>query len=303
MMPPLLKSSSDLYDLRILQRSLSAFTSSSHTFQILCTIPHSRPTFARRTETLYILDSSFNPPTRAHLRICTSALLHDKPRTVPKRLLLLLATQNADKAPKPAAFEHRLAMMNIIAEELLNNFTTSEEGSRDDVDLIIDIGVTAKGRFIDKAKILERQEEYMNRDINGTVKPVEQVHLIGYDTLVRLLDTKYYPPDHTLQPLEGLFEKHRVRVTRRTGDAWGGGEEQDKYVRKIAQGEREVDGGEKEWAQRIELVEGMKEGEEIVSSTKVREAAKARDEEVLKQWVTDGVARWIINEQLYLEAD
>jgi nicotinamide-nucleotide adenylyltransferase len=145
--------------------------------------------------------------------------------------------------------------------------------------------------------VLEEQEGYSEQG------PVEQVHLIGYDTLIRLLDTKYYPPDQNLKPLEGLFEKHRVRVTRRTDDAWGGREEQDEYLRRIAEGEREADGGRREWAQRIELVEGKKEGEEIISSTKVRKAANGKDEQALSKLVADAVASWILKENLYLEED
>lgn len=131
---------------------------------------------------------------------------------------------------------------------------------------------------------------------------MEQVHLTGYDTLIRLLDIRYYPPHHTLQPLEGLLEKHRVRVTRRTDDAWGGREAQDEYMNRIKNGDREDEGGKREWAERIKLVEGRKEGEEVVSSTKVREAAKSRDEKALKRLVPDGVAQWIMDEKLYLES-
>ena len=221
---------------------------------------------------------------------------------MPKRLLLLLATQNADKAPKPAAFEHRLAMMNVFAEELVKMVATSDEKKHPHDDVIVDVGVTKEARFIDKARTLEAQEEYIGHGNGNTAKPFEQVHLIGFDTLIRLLDTKYYPPKHTLEPLEDLFKKHRVRVTRRTADAWGGREEQDQYVRKIAEGKMGANGPKKEWAQRIDLVEGRKEGEEIVSSTKVREAAKAGDEDALKKLVTDEVARWILDEKLYMEA-
>ena len=299
-MPASLQSSDDMRDLQTLQRSLSAFASSPLAFQILRTVPH-HPSLSRQAKALYILDSSFNPPTRAHLRICTSALLHDKVTTVPKRLLLLLATQNADKAPKPAAFEHRLAMMNVFAEELVQMVTTSGVKGHTQGDVIVDVGVTKEARFIDKARILEAQEEYTDYGGNDTAKTVEQIHLIGFDTLIRLLDTKYYPPKHTLEPLEDLFEKHRVRVTRRTDDAWGGREEQDQYMREIAKGHKGADGPRKEWAQKIDLVEGRKESEEIVSSTKVREAAKAGDEEALKKLVTDGVARWVLDGKLYLE--
>lgn len=290
-----------------LRRSLKSFASSPQKFQFLYTTPQTNPKISAPPKALYILDSSFNPPTRAHLRICTSALLQDKPTLKPKRLLLLLATQNADKAPKPAAFEQRLAMMKIFADELVESVITPKKWYQKDGlkegDVVVDVGVTKEARFVDKASVIEKYWDYTYVDTEGVRRPVEQVHLTGFDTLVRLLDTKYYAPDHTLQPLEGLFEKHRVRVTRRTDDAWGGRVEQDQYMKKLGRGEREAEGGKREWSEKIEMVEGRKEGEEIVSSTKVREAAKVGDEEALKQLVTDGVAKWIRDEKLYLHGD
>ena len=69
----------------------------------------------------------------------------------------------------------------------------------------------------------------------------------------------------------------------------------------LRDGKRKSEGGKSEWADKVELVDGRGEGEEIISSTKVREAAKARDEAALKKLVTDRVAKWILDERLYLE--
>ena len=290
-------SSNEMRDLRIIQSSLKAFASSPQEIKILHTLPHAPLKYSstKPPKELYVLDSSFNPPTRAHFRLCTSALLNDRSKSGPKRLLLLLATQNADKAPKPAAFEHRLAMMSIFAEEMANEMAANGDGEG----VLVDVGVTKKARFVDKARAIEECEVYALNDDGG--ENVEQVHLTGFDTLIRLLDTKYYPPDYTLAPLEGLFEKHRVRVTRRTGDAWGGCEEQDEYMTKLRSGEMGDQGGRKEWAERIELVEGTKEGEEIISSTKVREASRKSDEVAMMKLVTKGVGRWILDSDLYFD--
>ncbi|CAF9914355.1 hypothetical protein IMSHALPRED_001888 [Imshaugia aleurites] len=289
-------SSDEMRDLHAIQRSLQAFASSPQTIEILRTLSRAHPTQSRSPKTLYVLDSSFNPPTRAHLHICTSALLHDRPKAEPKRLLLLLATQNADKAPKPAAFEHRLAMMSIFAEEMVKE--VAADGNCEGV--AVDVGVTKMARFVDKAREIGECGDYSSVDDEGRKQPVEQVHLTGFDTLVRLLDIKYYPPNHTLAPLEGLFEKHRVRVTRRTGDAWGGKEVQDEYLTRVRRGELEDKGGKREWAERVELVEGRKEGEEVVSSTKVRESSQKGEVELMKL-VTEGVGRWILDENLYVD--
>lgn len=190
-------------------------------------------------------------------------------------------------------------MMSIFAEELVNGMA-ADGGSEG---IVVDVGVTKKARFVDKARVIEECGDYCSVDDEGEKEPIEQVHLTGFDTLVRLLDIKYYPPNHTLAPLEELFEKNRVRVTRRTGDAWGGREEQDEYMAKLQRGDMVDKGGKKEWAERIDLVEGRKEGEEIVSSTKVREASKKRNEVALMKLVTEGVGKWILDEKLYVDSD
>ena len=187
-------------------------------------------------------------------------------------------------------------MMGVFAEEMVGDLAGRGGGG-----VVVDVGVTKEARFVDKARAIEECGEYSSSDDGAGKKPVEQVHLTGFDTLLRLLDVKYYPPDHDLAPLEGLFEKHRVRVTRRTGDAWGGTEEQDEYIKKLQRGEMEDKGGRREWAERIELVEGRAEGEEVVSSTKVREASQQRDEVELMKLVTEGVGRWILDENLYVD--
>ena len=275
--------------------ALQSFASSNSSFQVLRSIPSA---VSQPSKTLYVLDSSFNPPTRAHLRIATSAILNDeKAKEEPvKRLLLLLATQNADKAPKPASFEQRLTMMSIFAEDLVQSVRKqSSDERKGPKTLVVDVGVIKTPLYLDKALVIDESGQYGEESAGP-----EQVHLTGYDSLIRLLDTKYYP-DHTLQALEPLFSKHRIRATRRVGDKWGGREEQDAYLQALADGDRESEGASKVWASRIDLVDGISEGEETVSSTKVRAAATSRDIEALGKLVTDGVRDWVFNQELYLD--
>jgi len=275
-----------------LKSALQSFTSSPNKFRLLRTVPTS-PTISPAPKTLYVLDSSYNPPTKAHLQIATSALLHDRGAS-PKRLLLLLATQNADKAPKPAPFEHRLVMMTIFAEDLRAHLAQQvrlEEGEA----VAVDVGVTTEPYFHDKAAAIDESKIYD--------PPPEQVYLTGFDTLIRLLNPKYYPPEHTLAPLEPFLRRHRVRVTYRTGADWGEREVQGRYLRDLKEGRREHEGGKREWADRFELVEGRADGEEVVSSTRVRDAIKKGDKEALRGLVTEGVGEWIMQEKSYTEAE
>lgn len=265
---------------------LKQFASSSKDFAVLSSVPERSPP----AKTLFVLDSSFNPPTRAHLRIASSALQEHLDPT--SRLLLLLATQNADKPSKPASFEDRLAMMELFAHDLRSHFATSSlEGLRPNDELpAIDICVTKKPYFVDKATAIEASDFY-----SGTL---EQVHLIGYDTLIRIFNTKYYPPAHTLQPLASLFSKHRLRVTMRPSDEWGSREDQEEFVRALARGDREAEGGPMEWAQKIQLVEGRKPGDPSVSSTRARDAIHGTVEDL--EWlVPEKVHEYLLAEKPY----
>ena len=276
--------------------ALESFASSPSAFQVLRSIPSEASN--RSLKTLYVLDSSFNPPTKAHLRIATSAVVKDRrAQSEPTRhLLLLLATQNADKAPKPASFEQRLVMMSIFAEDLIRSVREQENiGESVFPKLVVDVGITKSPLYLDKASVIDQSGRY-GKDSAGP----EQVHLTGFDSLIRLFDTKYYPR-HSLQSLESLFSKHRIRATRRTGDEWGGRDEQDAYMEALSNGDRDQDGANKEWASKIDLVDGRSEGEEVISSTKVRDAAKRRDGETLGRFVTERVKNWILDQDLYLD--
>jgi nicotinamide-nucleotide adenylyltransferase len=194
-------------------------------------------------------------------------------------------------------------MMGLLAEDIVRDV---DEGSRIDGGgdeeehvVYVDVGVTTKPYFLDKAVAIEESGCYISE---ATGKGPEQVHLIGFDTLLRLLDPKYYP-DRTLTPLEPFWDKCRVRVTKRIGDLWGGTDRQEAYVRALADGMREEEGGRREWAGRIELVEGTPEREGTVSSTKVREAVRQHDHDTFNKLVTEGVKRHILDNHLYVDED
>lgn len=285
-----------------LRRALECFIASPNPFHILHTIPPLSPA-SSPPPTLYILDSSFNPPTLAHFHIATSAL--GEPHTsssssstttssnilsVQTRLLLLLATQNADKPPPPQSqLTARLGMMTIFAEEI-----------RAATNAIVDVGVTKKPYFHHKAPAIVQSGEYP--------PSTPQVYLIGFDTLVRLPNPKYYLPANSLSPLSSLFScGTRLRVTKRvSGAICAGGDDtkgQDSYMNTLAH-RFESEGGRKEWAERIEFVDGVSNDEvETLSSTKVREAVKGGEWEVFERMVTPRVGEWVKKERLYLDMD
>lgn len=58
-------------------------------------------------------------------------------------------------------------------------------------------------------------------------------------------------------------------------------------------------GGRREWADKIVMVAGKQVGDQAISSTRVRKAAEERDEELVGELCTEGVARYILDEGVY----
>ncbi|KAF1960049.1 Nucleotidylyl transferase [Byssothecium circinans] len=311
-----------------LEQALHSFTSSASKFRIVRTV---NPSPRDKVKTLFILDSSFNPPSRAHAWLAESAL-----RSFTKKresgaeerdggctLLLLYATSNADKAPSPASFVQRIALMTIFAEDLSRilqsrsrtqqqNTEAGGKLSQEMADVSIDIGLTTEPYYTDKS-----------RAISSAVPPVyaakpSHVHLVGYDTLIRFCNPKYYssytPP---LSALASFFDAgHGLRVTARPYDvedessrAFGTVGEQRAYVEGLREGRLETEGFRREWGRSIELAVDVDEDAEEarkgkgVSSTRVRSAAKRGEWEVVEKLCTEGVAVWVRDQGLYAEDD
>ena len=139
---------------------------------------------------LLCLSASFNPLTVAHLQ-----LVREASRIVPPdEILLLLARANVDKAVEGFPLEYRL--------ELLARFIETRAA--------YSIAVCSHGRFVDKAEAIRPHYP------SGT----RLVFLVGFDTLIRLFDAKYYPdPSNALSRLFSGSEfivanRHPTRPTR-----------------------------------------------------------------------------------------
>lgn len=283
-----------------LESALHSFTSSPAKFRVVRTV-NDTPT---QPKTLYILDSSFNPPSFAHFTLASSALKNpDRREESPYRLLLLFSTHNADKAPSPASFVQRIALMTIFAEDLSQSLKSAKVSSSVDISNIsIDIGLTKEPYYSDKSEAIAQTKPpfYASNP--------RHVHLVGYDTLIRFCNPKYYPKhDPPLSALKPFFGAgHKLRVTQRPTDAsdessreFGTTEEQAKYLQDLKNGKQEAAGFEPAWAENIDMVEA-EEGVGI-SSTRVRNAAKEGRWDIVSELCTEGVAAWIKDQGLYSE--
>lgn len=196
-------------------------------------------------------------------------------------------------------------MMQRFSGDVLAEFETDDPANpRGENVPVIDVGLTTEPYFNVKSKVIEDSGYYHQKDGDGKTVPggPTHVHLIGYDTLIRLFDTKYYPPEHSLAVLAPFLDKHRLRIHLRLGE-WGERAKQDEWIKRLGAGEGgkkgflEEKGGRKEWTQRMEIVQ-PREGE-IVSSSRVREEAKKNGE--LGGLVTESIFEYIEDEKLYRE--
>ncbi len=138
---------------------------------------------SRRTKKLGIFSGSFNPLTLAHVRMIEETLTADQLDEV----LLLLAKANVDK--------------NIFGLPLAARLVTLKKYATDHQKF--SVGVSSHGRYIDKVTALK-----------AIFPPETEFHfIVGYDTLVRIFDPKYYTNFHA--ELQELFISARFIVANR----------------------------------------------------------------------------------------
>lgn len=283
------------------ESALQSFAAASAKFCVVRTVNAAKI----QPSTLYILDSSFNPPSIAHLTLITSALKeHAYPERNPCRVLLLFSTQNADKAPSPASFAQRIALMSIFAEDLSNRLKTEVNQRNAGIARVpIDVGLTKEPYYNDKSVAIA--------DTQPPIYPSSpsHVYLVGYDTLTRFCNPKYYPSHHPpLSALRPFFDaNHKLRVTQRPTDTEDASstagfdtpEEQEAYLQSLTQGRHVAAGFEAAWGHQIVMTKA--EGAVGVSSTRVRRAAHEGRWDDVGELCTEAVALWIRDQNLYSE--
>lgn len=246
---------------------------------------------------LSVLDSSFNPPTLAHL-----ALVSSSPPTLSitgdySARLLLLSVRNADKALKDGdpSYLQRMEMIRLLATEDLSGVNVA-------------VAIVDEPTFVGKSNVLRSalrsRLERLSVESSESPVPVPNVELTflqGFDTLERLLAPRYYNNSesemHTA--LRHFFsadgDDSRVVCARRTLLAQDGrppstgGEGMQKV---LESGKEYLEAG------RIVLMQ-IGEDLERLSSSEVRAKVHERDER-WKEMVTGSVADYIEQEELYL---
>lgn len=139
-----------------------------------------------RAGQLLCLSASFNPLTVAHVW-----LLREASRLVPPdEALLLLARANVDKAVTGFPLERRLNLMARFAESRPT----------------FSVAACSHGRFVDKAEAIRSHYPAGTR----------LTFIVGFDTLVRLFDPKYYTDRDA--SLSALFSASEFIAANRAPD-------------------------------------------------------------------------------------
>jgi len=274
-----------------LSTKLHDFTNSNSHFTI---IYKTTPTpITHHTSTLHILDSSFNPPHLGHLSLLSKSLkrsipitqtteLQD-PQTSQDSVLLLLSIKNADKAPQPESFVNRLIMICKMANYVKEKYDHVQN---------VSVALTKYAKFVDKSDVIrEWVDGIISKEYVGNLnKNIKFSFLVGFDTLIRVFDPKYYHPDGINEAL-GQFMKYNdfFCLTR------GVDEDQRGYVQKIKNGEM---GLPRDWAEKIHLIEGDEKFLHI-SSSDIRKKIQLQQETGWENYVISSIVEFIKNEKLY----
>lgn len=240
-----------------------------------------------------VLDSSFNPPTLAHLALARSSPRGPTDQAVSASeidydaRLLLLSVRNVEKSlvPGDATYVQRLEMMYLLSLDIGNN---------------VAVAIIDQPTFVGKSTILHSFFQSKLASMHtplaagmGALHRPKLTFLLGSDTLVRVFAPKFYASEEEMTRLlqNFLFPDgqdcqiicaHRPNVTI------------DEEVKRMALNayRKFVD------RERIHFI-NIGDDEQTLSSTQVRVTVAAGKDD-WKRLVTDLVANYIIENGLYV---
>ncbi|CAG8457235.1 23998_t:CDS:1 [Dentiscutata erythropus] len=265
-----------------------------------------------------ILDSSFNPPTKAHMQLLLESLKnHSNTKTNNNSkffdaCLLLYAIKNADKTPSSsdAGPVDRILMMESLASQIHST----------EIEQNIATGVITHPLFMDKAKAIH---SYFNNNNNNNkltsysidssidsssiiINYSSQISLyfiLGFDTVIRLFNPQYY--SNIYKELDSFFKISNIICANR--DGYGGRESEEKFFQSDIL--KEII-GESEKIIRVKLDDNVAK----ISSTNVRKAIINIEQEndggdddkreemiksILYDFCPESVAEFVFQEKLY----
>ncbi|RCK63930.1 Nicotinamide mononucleotide adenylyltransferase [Candida viswanathii] len=265
-------------------KQLQEFVASKADFSIIYST--SASFINSNTQRVCVLDSSFNPPHLGHYALVEESLTknYDNIPLKDKAVLLLLSVKNADKThPKPEPFETRLELMYLMANDLAKKYPVN-----------ISIGLTSHAKFVDKSLSVLN---YIRENEDTHFPDIKLTFLVGFDTLIRIFNPKYYLPDKLSNSLEQFMKNTDLFCLTRTDETFSH-DQQSKYVDDIKRGSHEEIPSH--WSDNIYLLENIGNNSRIstISSSAIRKCIKDQDE-IWKSEVLPEVSDYIVQEELY----
>lgn len=272
-----------------------------------------------------VFDSSYNPPTRAHFAISLTSFppaglssssleirQHDgqaEEETDPYTArLLVLSARNVDKTLKPgdATFDQRIEMMHLQALDMEQRRTGAQAAAEDASRTNVAVAALNHPTFVGKSDILlrwfkERRFAQLGLDEADETPTIRLTFLIGTDTLTRLFIPKYYEPSTTLgstmsDHLKKFFttDNSDIVVAHRGASPKARAEEES-FIQRSEDALTWIGRGKLRFVREAEISPEERE----MSSTRVRKAVAAGDEDELRVLVGERVRDYIVQEGLY----
>jgi nicotinamide-nucleotide adenylyltransferase len=162
----------------------------------------------------------------------------------------------------------------------------------------VDVGVTTTPYYTDKSVAIASTNQYPDHP--------KHIHIVGYDTLIRIANPKYYPSHSPpLSALGPFFSAgHGFLTTQRPYDPsdesskdFGTEQEQTEFLDELRRGGKEELGFKSEWTKQIQMLPpGEGQG---VSSSRIRAAVKAGRWDEAGKLCTPSVLQWVRLRYLY----
>jgi len=222
-----------------------------------------------------VLDSSFNPPHRAHLFLATLCQTPAPGRTTAN--LLLFSLTNVEKVPSPSdpSLAQRMHLITLLLPHLPSNTA---------------VGLLNDPTFAGKSKTIHA---YLSTNFPDRPKP-ELRFVIGADTLTRFFADRYYTktPGGMDAAMRTFFEDEGCTLI----SARRGGDEEKRNEEELMKNE---------WARNMVekgkvIIAGTGLEDRVgISSTKVRNAVKDNNWETVDALVVPEIAKYIRESGLY----
>lgn len=169
-----------------------------------------------------VLDSSFNPPTKAHAALALSKPLLAGGKDEPRKKhydahLLLFSSRNADKGSGKAGDaspSQRLEMMELLAKYLEGHLREDARSENAGPEPNVAVALVEEPLMVSKSTLAHDLFRSQHSDSGSAPSshPRPRLHwVVGFDTLERFFMVKYYPsPDHFVTVCRKFFEEERT---------------------------------------------------------------------------------------------